>query len=615
MGIKFNTYHFVFFIALLINIQINAQIIDSSKILNHTVKKGETSYGISKKYNIDLNIFFQYNPQAANGINKGQILKIPLVKYDNQSFNSEDLSIDTSVNFHVVRKGETLWSIAKEYGVKVELIKSINNLFENELTLNQKILIPKLFSDTNDLVKPIYKNPNHPLLKSCDTLVIHKVKKRETLYGIASKYNVSIDKIITNNPILSEKGLQKDQFLKVVCRMFDCNEDSVFNFQNELSKINYSKLDEKSLNISVALPFSLDLFDTISKNCQDPSICPLSKMTTNSLKIFNGFHLAFKVLEDQGYNLVINVFDTEYDTTKMKQIIEDSVFRQSHLILGPIFSKNIKLTRTFSRFMRIPMVTYFDLPNKALFKYPNLFKFYTSNATQIKSLAKYFKSKKERFNYIVIGNDQSKRSVGYSKVFANAFNDTLVGIDSSVVFDSITPIYVSRGDNFSKINEQLSFNDTNVIIITDTDVPFMSYIFNKLIELSNSQEFYDYKFMIAGFEELIKMNTIDDIYKSKFCLHFVSKGIIDYNSENVKDFVNSYQKKFNMHPEEVSIKAFDLVMSTFNKVFPVEKSSPIYYGMFNNVNYRKIGPDSGYENKSAKVFRFNNYRLQKIFED
>ena len=613
MGIIEIKYKFLLVGLITSLLQLFAQENNSLNYNNHIVLKGETSYGIAKKYKIDLNSFFDANPGAADGINKGDTLKIPHL--NNFKDKGEIINIDSSIKIHEVKKGETLWSLAKEYGVKVELIKSFNNLLENELNLNQKIYIPNTFSDTNDLVSPIYKTPNHPLLKPCDTLIIHKVKKRETLYGIASKYNVSIEKIINNNPELNEKGLQKDHLLKVIYRLIDCDMDSIINWNNELSKINHSKLHEKSLNISVLLPFSLDMFDTISKNCEDPSICPLPKSTVNSLKIFNGFQIAFQVLKKEGYNLNINVFDTKYDTSVMNHIFEDSLFKSSHLILGPIFSKNIKLTRTFSRTTGIPIVSYFDLPNKALFKYPDLFKFYPSNATQIQFLANYFRSKKEGYNYVILGNEGNKKSIGYSKVFANTFNDTLVEIDSNVIFDSIMPLYLSRGDNFTKVNKLFSIKDTNVIIIADTDIPFMTYVFNKLIELSNSEDFYNYKFMISGFEELMEMNTIDDRYKNKFSTHFVSKGMIDYKSDDVNHFINDYQKEFNMHTDEVSIIAYDLVLSIFNSVFPTNASNLIYNGLFNKVNYQKIGPESGYENKAVKLYKYNNYFLQQIFED
>jgi LysM repeat protein len=578
----------------------------------HIVNKGETSYGIAKKYNIDLNKFFELNPSASNGINKGDTLTILFSTKADKTTNLQ--TIDSSRKVHQVLVGETLWSIAKNYGVKVENIKEVNQFSNNELELDQLIYIPNQLSDTNDIVTPLIKKPPHPLLGPCDTLIIHKVKKKETLYGIATNYNISIDKIIKINPELNKQGLQKDQKLKVVCKMTDCNEDSILKLIYEKSLVIDSNLVENNLNVSVILPFSLDLFDTILNNCEDPSICPLTTNSVNSIKMLNGIQLAFEDLKNRGYNLNVNIFDTEYDTNKIKVIIDDSVFKNSNLIIGPIYSKNIKLVRSFSRSKKIPMISLYDIPNQALFRYPDLYKFYPSNATQTQSLAKYLKINNKNYNNVLLTNKERAKSLSYGKVFSSTFNDTIINNDSSFVFDSIKSIELKRGDNFFEVKKQLSKNDTNIIIIADTDIPFMTYVFNKVIELSNSKQYYNYNFSIAGFEGLLKMNTIDEKYKEKYNIHFVSKGQINFNSEGTIEFLNTYQDTFEMKADKISIIAYDLILSIFNKVYP-DNNKAIYNGIFNNVDFQKIGEYSGYENKAVKLFRYKNYNLQKISQN
>ena len=86
MGIKNLTYRFLsFFLVVFFVTNLIAQDKPNAKFTYHTVSKGETSYGIAKKYQIDLNEFFNYNPSASNGLSKGDTLKIPIKTFVNQT--------------------------------------------------------------------------------------------------------------------------------------------------------------------------------------------------------------------------------------------------------------------------------------------------------------------------------------------------------------------------------------------------------------------------------------------------------------------------------------------------------------------------------------------------
>ena len=76
MGINNFIYRFLIISCFLtIGISLSSQCDITSRFILHTVSKGETSYGISKKYQVELNEFFSCNPEASKGLVKGQILK------------------------------------------------------------------------------------------------------------------------------------------------------------------------------------------------------------------------------------------------------------------------------------------------------------------------------------------------------------------------------------------------------------------------------------------------------------------------------------------------------------------------------------------------------------
>ena len=615
MGIKNLTYRFLsFFLVVFFVTNLIAQEKPNAKFTYHTVSKGETSYGIAKKYQIDLNEFFNFNPSASNGLSKGDTLKIPIKTFVNQTIDNE---IDSSIKIHKVMPGETLWSIAKIYGIRLPTIKAYNKLSTNELSESQLLLIPNIQSDTSNMVQPLFKHVDHPMLKKCDTLIIHKVKKKETLYSISKKYTVGLDQIIKNNPILNEFGLKKDQELKIILRIKDCIEDSVENQNDSLDLFLGSIYDQKTLRISLVLPFFTNKSDSIIVNCPENTNCTIDKISENSFQIYNGVKIALRDLKELGYNLELNVFDSKYNTNTIKEIFQDTLFKSSNLIIGPLYSKNIKMMRVFSKNSHIPMISPYNIPSQALFNYPDLFKIQPSRSTQSKEMAIYIKNSKDDYNILLLSDVEDNKSKVYGNIFSDAFNDTIYLIkDSLKKLDSILPTLLKRGDDWSHLLDKLSKKKSNLIIIISNQVPFITYAFNKIIEFSNSQEHYKSDFEIFGFEDIYRIKTIDVIYKNKFNLHFVSKGIPDLNSNRIAEFKDKYRDFLFAEPTKYSYLGYDIVKSIFMKIYPYKLNSESYYqGLLNDVFYNRIDLGSGSENNLVNFYRIEDYNLIQIPQD
>ena len=98
-------------------------------IKTYTVKKGDTLYGISKKYNISIDTLKSLNNLTSNILSIGQVLLL-------EPTNKEE-------NIYVVSKGDTLYSIARKNNTTVDMIKSLNNLKSNLISLGQELKLPE----------------------------------------------------------------------------------------------------------------------------------------------------------------------------------------------------------------------------------------------------------------------------------------------------------------------------------------------------------------------------------------------------------------------------------------------------------------------------------------
>jgi len=102
----------------------------------YKVKKGETLYAISKKFNVEIIDLKTWNNLSSNNLKVGQ--EIVIKKQDKQV---SDKSAEAKI--YKVKKGETLYAISKKFNVKIIDLKTWNNLTSNELKIGQKIIIKK----------------------------------------------------------------------------------------------------------------------------------------------------------------------------------------------------------------------------------------------------------------------------------------------------------------------------------------------------------------------------------------------------------------------------------------------------------------------------------------
>jgi LysM repeat protein len=102
---------------------------DSSKTdnENHIIKKGETLYSLSKQYGISLHEIYKSNDLTSSSIiSIGQQIKISNIQ---------------SANYHIVSKGQSLYSISKKFGLSISELKNLNNLSSNTILIGQKLMV------------------------------------------------------------------------------------------------------------------------------------------------------------------------------------------------------------------------------------------------------------------------------------------------------------------------------------------------------------------------------------------------------------------------------------------------------------------------------------------
>lgn len=169
------------------------------KYIYHEVEAGETVYSISKKYDISKAELEKYNPDVKSGLKEKMLLLIPEKPASRPSKGGE-----RKFTSHKVEQGQTLYSIAQQYEVPVEDIKTVNPELKDGLKAGQTLLIPLL-----------PKKPELPKYLVAGQYKEHSISAGETLYSLALKYGVSVEDIRKMNPDLAEEGLKAGAVLYI----------------------------------------------------------------------------------------------------------------------------------------------------------------------------------------------------------------------------------------------------------------------------------------------------------------------------------------------------------------------------------------------------------------
>lgn len=152
----------------------------------YVVQKGDSLWSISSKLGVNVSDIKKSNNLSSNNLSIGQVLIIPSKKSDDEESNAEE-------NIYVVKKGDSLWLIAKNYNTSVDEIKRLNNLSSNTLSIGQRLKIPNAITSNE---------------------ITYTVKKGDSLWLIANRYDTTVNAIKDKNGLTSN-NLSIGQILKI----------------------------------------------------------------------------------------------------------------------------------------------------------------------------------------------------------------------------------------------------------------------------------------------------------------------------------------------------------------------------------------------------------------
>lgn len=265
----------------------------------HKVEQGQTLYSISKLYDVKVEDITALNPEAEQGLKLGMELKIPSKKVEKQAVSVQYTQPISKENkntvTHKIQKGETLYSISKQYEVSQEDILKANNDLPSGLRVDDEIVIPVATSN----LKP------------------QKVQQ-DTIYNYVKQK-------------LNHETAQDDEV----------------------------KLNDNEFVVALMLPFFTYENKVFERNLKPNQKNEVIAKSIVALQFYNGFLMAVDSMIEKGHKVKVHVYDSANDSSVIEKIFKKEEARHFDLIVGPLYANGFSIAAKFAKERKIPIVSPF----------------------------------------------------------------------------------------------------------------------------------------------------------------------------------------------------------------------------------------------------------------
>ena len=498
----------------------------------HKVKRGEKIEYLLKKYRITETQLQDYNPSIERfGIRNKMNLRIPIFVKKNFSKISDQISKQSiglsEFTIHEVAPKETKWRLAYQYKTTIELLDSLNPEIRTGLQIGQEIRIP-----STSKLQPI---PEKDFLYN-----YYKVLQREGFYRIEKKLGVDQVTLYSLNPNLKETGLTAGMILKV-----PGDQSGNFKIEDDLLVDRVNLADsiflKKEINLALLLPFKANeiVFDSVEDT---KKLLQKRNLHTLSLDFYTGVLFAVEHTKDLGIKVILNVFDTENNYSKLDEIVDEISIEETDFIVGPLIPNNFDYFSNQKTLSNITKIA--PLSSNPVLSRKNVFQSITGAETFRTKMFAYLDRVIDTTQHVVIVADSLNRFIEKKL---------------KTLFPWAITLRPEKGDYIlPEMADSLLIDSLpNKVILETQSFPLIANALSQF-NAQNSGErkvqvFTTYRSNVYNNENLSRkvLGGIEFTYPIGF-------EPLDYSSNEL--FVEYFKNRFGKPPNKESLRGYDLVM-------------------------------------------------------
>ncbi len=485
------------------------EMVNGQKVYRYTVKQAEGLWRISKNFNVTQDEIIALNPELQNtGLRFGQQIFIPV----KEAVAEPEQVANDSTTTHLVVKGETLYSLARRYGVKVEELERLNpNVKRRGLKADQVIIVPRPKAEKNENEAPQTKEGKQAKEgkennESQDVKQPGGTKAEPKPHSEAAK---AVPSPVSGDTVTHPTTPR--QLEHILIRPTDI--ESVRIERTDMPESGLP-VDSNMLAIPMRIAFLLPFCTETAK--RDDNL-------NRFMEFYQGALLALKKLQDEGQTFDIYVYDTEKSENRIKGILARPEMRNIDAIIGPAYPRQVDIAADFAKENKIPLLVPFTSKVSDLSDNPYLLQFNPTDELINDAIIDYLTERELTTRSILVSTPFADSDTNLPELCRLLSNKQLQ-------FDTISA-NVILGDS---IKAHLSKDRENIIFF-DTDKQPAAMTYMRRLEAESN----DYKISIFG-KQTWQLNKISlpVIYSTVFA----ANGHLD-------DYDNTYRHYYHTQPQ------------------------------------------------------------------
>lgn len=479
----------------------------NDNIFYHTIERGQTVYSIATMYGVTVDDIYRLNPESRESIKAGATLKIP--QRDAGSASLE--KAEENFLYHTIQPKETLYSLSTRYVVRgSDIIEANPGLSTSTFTIGKTIRIP---------ATPIESLPTKEV-KTVTKEIEYTIEKKETMYRICRKFNISSTELIKRNPAL-KNGVKAGMVIKIPVETKDIvTETAPMMHERDVNALLSTPKEIKRINkikVALLLPFMT--------NEASPSA-----MTSRFIEYYEGLLLAVDSLRNNGVSIELSVFDTGNGTKKLKEILKEDALKEANLIIGAVQNEQITPVAQFAEKNNIKYVIPFTSKNDDVLSNANIFQVNTPHSYLYAKASQAGCDLFANNNIILLKVPGTEEKTDFTKVLKAEMKQRNISCSELTYSAETFPV---------DLETMLSKDKRNVIVPTSSTLEALNKFKSPLRMLSETKP--EYNITLFGYPEwqTYTRECLDDFFALNTYIY--SNFYADNLSPEVSDFYSKYK--------------------------------------------------------------------------